>query len=259
MKTLIQDAGSRMQDAGISDFRFSIADLNNKIKNAFTLIELLVAVPAVATRAFQSPRAKERVTRFTLIELLACQGVARRVTVSGIASLRRRKRSTAFTLIELLVVIAIIGILIAITAPALSKVKQKANSSKCLNNLHNISLTFQGYLQTSNEIMPVAADMPSLGLNSDPRIVDVLSTDLNSTEIFHCPSDTVKNFFISEGSSYQYNTMMGGRKLNEDFLLKNVGAARTPVMYDYEAFHGKAGTAGAKNYAFADGHVGDME
>ena len=80
-----------------------------------------------------------------------------------------------FTLIELLVVIAIIGILIAITAPALSKVKQKANSSKCLNNLHNISLAIQGYLQTSNEIMPIAADMPSQSLNSDPRIVDILS------------------------------------------------------------------------------------
>ncbi|HCE43917.1 MAG TPA: hypothetical protein DET40_10250 [Lentisphaeria bacterium] len=168
------------------------------------------------------------------------------------------KRKT-FTVIELLVVMAIIGILIAITAPALSKVKQKANSSKCLNNLHNISLAFQGYLQTSNEVMPVAADMPSLGLNSDPRIVDILSTDLNSTEIFRCPADTVRNYFASEGSSYQYNTMMGGKKISEDFLHKELGPARTPVMYDYEAFHGKAGTAGAMNYAFADGHVGDLE
>ena len=168
-------------------------------------------------------------------------------------------KTKKFTLIELLVVIAIIGILIAVAAPALSKVKQKANSSKCLNNLHNISLAIQGYLQASNEIMPIAADMPSLGLNSDPRIVDILSTDLQNTEIFHCPADTVKNYFLSEGSSYQYNSMMGGKKLNEDFLLKNLGAARTPVMYDYEAFHGKAGTACAMNYAFADGHVGDLE
>jgi len=171
-------------------------------------------------------------------------------------------KTKKFTLIELLVVIAIIGILIAITAPALNKVKQKANSSKCLNNLHNISLVIQGYLQTSNEIMPVAADLPShpeTNLNNDPRIVDILSSDLKNTEIFLCPADTVKNYFLSEGSSYQYNTMMGGKKLTEDFLLKNVGAARTPVMYDYEAFHGKAGTAGAMNYAFADGHVGDLE
>ncbi len=169
------------------------------------------------------------------------------------------ERKNNFTLIELLVVIAIIGILIAITAPALSKVKQKANSSKCLNNLHNISLAFQGYLQASNEIMPVAADMPSLGLNSYPRIVDVLSADLNNTEIFRCPADTVRNYFLSEGSSYQYNTMMGGRKLTEDFLLKELGPSRAFVMHDYEAFHGKAGAAGAMNYAFADGHVGDLE
>ena len=43
---------------------------------------------------------------FTLIELLACRGVA-----------RRAKRSVSFTLIELLVVIAIIALLMAILTP----------------------------------------------------------------------------------------------------------------------------------------------
>ncbi len=161
-----------------------------------------------------------------------------------------------FTLIELLVVIAIIGILFGLVAPALNKVKQKANSSKCLNNLHNVALGFQGYLMSSNDIMPVAADMPSLGLNSDPRIVDVLAPEVqNNTEVFHCPADTARNYFASEGSSYEYMVNLGGRKMDRSTR----PPASTPVMHDYECFHGVPTKPGSMNYILADWHVGDLE
>lgn len=84
---------------------------------------------------------------------------------------QRRLRS-GVTLVEVLVAIGIIGVLISLALPALSRVRSAARASICLANLQSIGRTFELYLQEHDGEYPFAEAGAPLPIEGGAVIFD---------------------------------------------------------------------------------------
>jgi prepilin-type N-terminal cleavage/methylation domain-containing protein/prepilin-type processing-associated H-X9-DG protein len=145
--------------------------------------------------------------------------VARRRNSGEIRYAGRR----GFTLVELLVVIAVIGVLVALLLPAVQAARESARRTQCANHLKQNTLAAILYHDSLGHLPP--ANKISVGSKQVTWFgeVDYATNQVDTTEgliapfmehnaaVLHCPSkaDRLKLLYQGETGGYGYNQNLG--------------------------------------------------
>src|ERR1017187_3175037 len=108
-----------------------------------------------------------------------------------------RQFQAAFTLLELLVVIAIIAILAALLLPVLSKAKARATAIECQNNLKQLQLAWQMYVNDHDDFIPGNNWWQEAGSNGMARCSLNWTTGWEDATLADNPDNTNTDLFLN--------------------------------------------------------------
>jgi prepilin-type N-terminal cleavage/methylation domain-containing protein/prepilin-type processing-associated H-X9-DG protein len=169
-------------------------------------------------------------------------------------------KNRAFTLIEMIIVTAIIAILAALLLPAVSRTKEMGRSAVCLNNLHQIGIALQIFVQDNQNKLPVLYDQTTNHTVPADHTINIalLAYVSGVSNVFRCPSDN-RLLFEMTGSSYAWNDLLNGQDADNLQMLTNAYPLHQIfIVFDKEKFHLARGDRWAINYLYADGHIRNL-
>lgn len=141
-------------------------------------------------------------------------------------------KQRAFTLIELLVAIAIVGVLMALTLPALAKAKEKGRQTLCASNLRQLSVGFSLYHADSHDQFPAPGSVMMYGPQPEDWIWWQYGRGVTNSAIapfvagfrpgiFTCPSDKTASLMQTQGllpgNPYRYSYSLTSYDLRGNF------------------------------------------
>ena len=150
----------------------------------------------------------------------------------------------AFSLVELIVVIAIIAVLTSFAMPAISSMIERGRSAKCVNNLRQIGMAVQQYVNENDYRFPlIETDPPTIGNGGRPALEALESYGVTRATLT-CPTDAVStNIVAQHGSSYHFSPALQEELASNvniytsrgTFQVANIG--RLTVASDFTGVH----------------------
>lgn len=163
--------------------------------------------------------------------------------------MRKPPHRTGFTLVEVLVTLTIISVLAGVTYPMVKSAVRTSRKVACLNNLRQIGIGLEAYLQDNNQRMPVLEAGRRSPEEDVPVLEILLRPYLDRADVFHCPAD--KKVHASSGSSYLWNTTQNGLHRSKLAFFGSKGdPSKIPLVIDKEAWH--QGSETGSNFLYAD-------